>query len=85
MSVSGRPRNTVFDRWRGREDELAADFGAQQSYQAAVARGDLRLEPVWASEAIDLIAELSPAADLVAALAAQAEEALVRAGTSNSL
>ncbi len=38
------------------------------------------LEPVWASEAIDLITEVSPAADLVAALAAQAEEALVRAG-----
>ena len=73
-------RNSVFDRWRGREDELAADSGAQQAYRDAVARGDLPLEPVWASEAIDLITELSSAADIVAALAAQAEEALVRAG-----
>ena len=35
--------------------------------------------PVWASEAIDLITSLVPAADLVGALAAQAEEALARA------
>lgn len=36
--------------------------------------------PVWASEAIDLINDLPYAADLVSALAAQAEEALARAG-----
>ena len=34
---------------------------------------------MWASQAIGLIADLPPAADLVAALAAQAEEALARA------
>jgi len=34
---------------------------------------------VWASEAIDLITEITPAADLVGMLAAQAEEALARA------
>jgi nitronate monooxygenase len=44
-----------------------------------VARGELPPVPVWASEAIDLITGLVPAADLVAALAAQAEEALARA------
>lgn len=74
-------RNFFFDRWRGREDELAADSGAQQVYREAVARGDLPPDPVWASEAIDLITELCPAADLVGALAAQAEEALARAGS----
>jgi len=36
---------------------------------------------VWASEAIDLITELSPAANLVAALAAEAEAALARAAS----
>jgi nitronate monooxygenase len=36
--------------------------------------------PVWAGEAVDLITDLPPAADLVAALAAQAEDALNRAG-----
>jgi nitronate monooxygenase len=35
---------------------------------------------VWASAAIDLITDLRPAADLVAALAAQAEEAIAAAG-----
>ena len=68
------------DQWRGREAELAADPQAHQAYQAAVARGDVPPLPVWASEAIDLITDLPPAADLVLALAAQAEDALVRAG-----
>ena len=73
-------RNPFFDQWRGREAELAADSTAQQAYRAAVARGDLPAT-VWASEAIDLITESSPAADLVAALAAEAEEALARAAS----
>ena len=41
-----------------------------------MARGDLPPRPVWASEAIDLINDLPSAADLVGALAAQAEHAL---------
>jgi nitronate monooxygenase len=44
-----------------------------------VARGALPPVPVWASEAIDLITGLVPAADLVGVLAAEAEEALARA------
>jgi nitronate monooxygenase len=68
------------DQWRGREAELTADPQAQQAYQAAVTRGDVPPLPVWASEAIDLITDLPPAADLVVALAAQAEDALARAG-----
>ena len=72
-------RNQFFDRWYGREDELAADPAARHAYREAVARGDLPARPVWASEAIDLITEITPAADLVGMLAAQAEEALARA------
>lgn len=68
------------DRWQGREAELAADPGAQLEYQAEVARGDVPPSPVWASEAIDLITDRPAAADLVAALAAQAVGALARAG-----
>ena len=68
------------DQWRGREAELAADPEARQAYRDGVARGALPPLPVWASEAIDLISDLPPAADLVSALAAQAEEALARAG-----
>jgi nitronate monooxygenase len=72
-------RNRVLDQWRGREEELAADSAGRQAYQDAVAAGELTPEPVWASEAIDLITDLAPAADLVAALSAGAEEALRRA------
>ena len=37
-------------------------------------------QPVWAGEAVDLISDLLPAADLVGLLAAQAQDALARAG-----
>ncbi|MFE8946385.1 nitronate monooxygenase [Streptomyces sp. NPDC007856] len=67
------------DRWRGRETELAADPEAGPSYQEAVARGDIPALPQWAGEGVDLITDLPSAADLVATLAAQAEEALNRA------
>ncbi|MFD7752095.1 NAD(P)H-dependent flavin oxidoreductase [Streptomyces sp. NPDC059757] len=68
------------DRWRGREAELAADSQARRDYQVDVARGDVPPLPVWAGEGVDLIDDLPPAADLVAALAAQADNALARAG-----
>jgi nitronate monooxygenase len=71
----------LLDDWRGREAELAADdTAARQAYRDGVASGDLPPLPVWAGEGVDLINDLPPAADLVAALAAQAEEALARAG-----
>ena len=69
----------ILDQWRGREAELAADADARRAYQDGVARGELRT-PVWASEAVDLINDLPSAADLVGILAAQAEDALARAG-----
>ena len=53
------------DQWRGREEELAADPGALAAYQDGVARGELPPQPVWAGEAVDLITDLPPAADLV--------------------
>lgn len=68
------------ERWRGREAELAADADAKRAYREGVARGELPPLPVWASEAIDLIDDLPSAAELVAALATQAEHALARAG-----
>jgi nitronate monooxygenase len=49
-------------------------------FQAAAAKGDLSVVPVWASEAIDLITSQAPAADLVAQLSREAEAALIRAG-----
>ncbi len=78
---SGRTvRHPFLDQWRGREGDLAADSAARQAYRDGVARGDLPPEPVWASEAIDLICDLASAADLVGTHAAQAEDALTQAG-----
>ncbi|MGC5013585.1 nitronate monooxygenase [Streptosporangium sp. DT93] len=68
------------DRWRGRDAELAADPRARRDYQDDLARGVIPPLPVWAGEAVDLIADRPSATDLVAALAAQAEDALDRAG-----
>ncbi len=73
------------DQWRGREDELAADADARRAYRDGVARGELPPQPVWASEAIDLINDLPSAADLVGTLAAQAEQALARAITASDV
>ncbi len=68
------------DRWRGREAELARDPQARQDYRDDVARGAIPPARVWAGEAVDLITDLPSAADLVTTLAAQAEQALARAG-----
>ncbi|MFG3365980.1 NAD(P)H-dependent flavin oxidoreductase [Streptomyces sp. NPDC048156] len=71
--------HAYLDRWRGREAELAAGPRARQDYQDDVARGTVPPLPVWAGEAVDLITDLPSAADLVATLATQAEDALARA------
>ena len=68
------------DRWRGRETELAEDAQARQEYKDDVRRGVIPALPVWAGEAVDLVTDVPSAADLVATMAAQAEEALARAG-----
>ncbi|GAA4906728.1 nitronate monooxygenase [Nonomuraea thailandensis] len=68
------------DRWRGREAELAADSRALEEYRDDVARGAIPPLPVWAGEAVDLIADLPSAEQLVTSMAAQAEDALNRAG-----
>jgi nitronate monooxygenase len=72
-------RNDFLDEWRGKEAELARDEDARERFRAAADRGDLSAAPVWASEAIDLITAIAPAADLLGQLAAEAETALARA------
>jgi len=72
-------RNAFLDQWRGREDELAADQAARDAYDAAYARGEESVTPVWASEAIDLITEVVSAADLVGVITREAQAALARA------
>lgn len=73
-------RNAFLDQWHGREAELEADEEARAHYRTAADRGDLSVTPVWASEAIDLITDLTPAADLVAIIATEAEESVLQAG-----
>lgn len=71
-------RNEFLDRWRGREDDLAADSVAKEDYRRDEASGDMRVVPVWAGESIDLITESLSAADVVGAMAADAEDVLRR-------
>jgi len=72
-------RNAYVDRWRDREEELAEDHEAQRTYRQALADDDVGAISIWCSEAIDLIGELDPAADLVRRIAAEASTALTRA------
>jgi nitronate monooxygenase len=67
------------DRWRGREEELAADDGAKKTYKDDVAGGAIPALPRWAGEGVDLITDAPSAADVVARLAARAEDALAAA------
>jgi nitronate monooxygenase len=71
-------RNKFLEKWRSREDELAENPRAREDYRHAEASGDMRVVPVWASEAIDLITECHSAVDLVRVMAAGAEDALRR-------
>ena len=52
--------------------------GQREEYRRAEENGDMRVVPVWASEAIDLITERRSAADVVRVMAADAEDALGR-------
>jgi nitronate monooxygenase len=81
LEYTGRTLGHPFlDRWRDAEAELAADpDDVRRAYREAIAVGEIPAEPVWASQAIGLIRDLPPAAELVGVLAGQAEEALGRA------
>jgi nitronate monooxygenase len=71
-------RHPFVARWHGREEQLAADDHAKRAYRQGVDSGELPREPIWASQAIDLITDLRPAADLVGGLAAEAAATLAR-------
>jgi nitronate monooxygenase len=74
-------RHPFHDAWQGREDELDASSQAKADYRRGVADGELPRLPVWAGQGVDLVTGMEPAAELVAALAAQAEGALTQALT----
>lgn len=71
-------RNKVTDAWDGREADI--DDATKAAYRDGVDRGDLDYLPVWAGEALDLIAEQDSAAALVGRIVREAERAIAAAG-----
>jgi nitronate monooxygenase len=71
-------RNRFTDAWDGREDALRFDTTAKEEFAAGVDRGDVEYLPVWAGEAVDLIAGTVPAATLVERIAEEAEQVIHR-------
>ena len=69
-------RNRVTDTWHDREDDLRTDTEAKAEFRAGVLRGDPDYVPVWAGEAVDLIAERDSAAALVRRIADDAARAI---------
>ena len=70
-------RNPFFDRWAGREDELADDDEAAAALQEAQRVGDLDTAVVYAGQAVGLVSASRGAAEVVAELAGAS--ALLRA------
>ena len=75
-------QNEFTDRWRGREAELMHNLAREEAaYEEARKRGDLGIAVLHAGEAIDLIDEVLPAAEIVARTVAEATRLI--AGASN--
>jgi nitronate monooxygenase len=74
--------NRFLERWEGREDALVAELDMEgRSFQEAVSGGDFQTAMVWAGEAVDLIAEVKGAAELVSSIGEEAESNLRHANT----
>jgi nitronate monooxygenase len=76
-------RNGFFDRWVGREDELAADDVAAAELMAAREHGDYDVACVYAGQGVSLLRDERAAADILRELAA-AEGLLDRAAGRSS-
>lgn len=69
----GALRNAFFDRWVGREDELAEDDDARAQLETARRNTDLDVAYVYAGQAVGLLTGVRPAADVVRDFAAAAD------------
>jgi nitronate monooxygenase len=80
---TGRALQNAFTaRWRGREAELMHNLGREEAaYEDARKRGDLDIAVLHAGEAVDLIGEVSAAAEIVSRTVAEATRLI--AGASN--
>ena len=72
-------QNAFSERWRGREAELLQNEAEAARYAEARAADDFDTAAVIAGEAVDLIADLRPAGELVARMADQAASLLAGA------
>jgi len=68
--------NEFTAEWHGREDELSSNFGALERFARAKREGDVTLSNVYAGQSIGLLANVEPAAAIVARLMNGAEELL---------
>jgi nitronate monooxygenase len=77
-SLTGRALlNPFFERWEGREEELAAALETEApDFKLALRDGDFGTAMVWSGEGVDLISDVPPAADLVRRIGAEAEACL---------
>jgi nitronate monooxygenase len=66
-------RNQFFERWVGRERELAGDEGAHAELIAAVERHDFEEAVIYAGQSVGLLRAARPAADVVADFARAAD------------
>jgi nitronate monooxygenase len=70
-------RNDFFARWHGRDDELETALDTETaSYQRAFREGDFDTAAIFAGEAVDLIDDVVPAAELVQRIGTEAEARL---------
>jgi nitronate monooxygenase len=76
-------RNAFYDRWVGREDELAGDDVAEAELKAARKRGDFEVAYLYAGQGVALLRAERAAADVLGELAG-AEALLDRAAGSST-
>jgi nitronate monooxygenase len=70
-------RNPFVERWDGSEDDLTAALDTEGcAFQEAVREGDFDTAMVWAGEAVDLIAAVADAGELVRSIGTEAESSL---------
>lgn len=65
-------RNPFFDRWNGRERELAGDDGAAGELTAARRSGDFDVAPIYAGQAVGQVDRERAAAEVIAEFAGAA-------------
>jgi nitronate monooxygenase len=66
-------RNRFFERWSGRESELATDDGAHAELVTALEHHDFETACIYAGQSVGLVRQPRPAAEVVADLAGAAE------------